>query len=255
MRLKNVYEAADALAPFRLSKEYCERYGFHDNSGVIVDCGKEVRGVLCSLDLSRRAVEEAVKTGANVIFTHHPAIFYPVSSLRAEDPVLLAAQAGISVISAHLNLDAAPGGIDEELMFGLGGGACEVMHTLSEGGYGRVYAVREELPSDFAVRVKARFSTERMLVYGERPVKKVASFCGAGLDESAVAFACGRGADTVVSSDAKHHIIAALVERGVNVVLMTHYASEQYGFVRFAERLKEKIKGTPVRVFTDERFL
>ena len=78
MQLKNVYEAIDALAPFRLSAEYCETYNFHDNSGILVDCGEEVRGILCSLDLSRRAVEEAKKTGANVIFTHHPAIFYPV---------------------------------------------------------------------------------------------------------------------------------------------------------------------------------
>lgn len=255
MRLKNIYDAADALAPFALSAEYCDTYGAHDNSGILLDCGEEVTGVLCSLDLSLEAAEQAKRAGANVIFTHHPAIFYPIRALGANDPLTVCARAGISVISAHLNLDCAPGGIDEELMLGLGGSGGKLMHPLSDGGYGRVYPVHAEQLPAFAERIRARFSTERMLVYGERPVKKVASFCGAGLDESAVAFACGRGADTVVSSDAKHHIIAALVERGVNVVLMTHYASEQYGFVRFAERLKEKIKGTPVRVFTDERFL
>lgn len=255
MRLKNVYEAADALAPFALSEEYCETYGFHDNSGILVDCGGEVTGVLCALDLSRRAVGEAKRLGANVIFTHHPAIFRPVSALHEDDNVLLCARAGISVISAHLNLDAAQGGIDEELMLGLGGSACEVMHALSEGGYGRVYQVKEEELSAFTERVKARFSTERLLVYGDRPVRKIASFCGAGLDEATVAFAIKRGADTVVSADGKHHLVAALVEKNVNVVLMTHYACEQYGFVRFADNLKKKIKGTPVYVFTDERLM
>lgn len=255
MRLKSVYEAADALAPFRLSKEYCETYGFRDNSGILVDCGEEVTGVLCSLDLSRRAVEEAKKTGANVIVTHHPAIFSPVSSLRAADPVLLCARAGISVISAHLNLDAANGGIDEELMLGLGGSACIVMHTLTDGGYGRVYEVAEEPLPAFVARAKARFATERVLSYGDRPVRKVASFCGAGLDEETIGFALRHGADTVVSSDAKHHLIAALAEADVNVVLLTHYAAERYGFVRFAENLRQKIKGTPVSVFTDERLL
>ena len=256
MQLKNVYEAIDALAPFRLSAEYCETYNFHDNSGILVDCGEEVRGILCSLDLSRRAVEEAKKTGANVIFTHHPAIFYPVSAFKAEDPVLMCARAGISVISAHLNLDSASGGIDEELMLGLGGSACDhMMHDLTDGGYGRIYSVEEEPLEAFAGRIKARFSTDRVIVYGSRPVGRVASFCGAGLDDSSVAFAVKLGADTVVSSDAKHHLIAALVDRGVNVVLMTHYACENYGFVRFAENLKSKIKGVPVRVFTDERLL
>ncbi len=255
MQLKNVYDAVDALAPFRLSKEYCETYDFHDNSGVLVDCGEAVRGVLCSLDLSRRAVEEAKRVGANLIVTHHPAIFYPVSCLKAGDAVLMCARAGISVISAHLNLDSAPGGIDEALMLGLGGTSCDILHELTDGAYGRVYEVEEAPLAQFVAGVKARFSTERVLSYGDRPVRKVASFCGAGLDESTVAFAIRRGADTVVTADGKHHLIAALVEADINVVLMTHYASEQYGFVRFAGNLKEKIKGTPVHVFTDERLM
>ncbi len=253
MRSKNVYEAVDALAPFRLSKEYCERYGFHDNSGILVDQGEEVTGVLCALDLSARAVEAAKAAGANVIVTHHPAIFYPVSSLKAEDPVLMAARAGISVISAHLNLDAAPGGIDESLMQGLGGSACTVMHPLTGGGYGRVYEVPQQTLAAFVAQTKARFQTQRVVVYGDRPVRKVASFCGAGLDESTVCFAAEHGADTFVSADGKHHLVAALIERGINLVLLTHYASEQYGFLRFAEALKQKIKG--VRVFTDERLM
>ena len=44
MQLKNVYEAIDALAPFALSGEYCDTYGAHDNSGIILDCGEEVTG-------------------------------------------------------------------------------------------------------------------------------------------------------------------------------------------------------------------
>ena len=255
MQLKNVYDAADALAPFALSREYCDTYGMHDNSGILLDCGREVTGVLCALDLSERAVAEAKRAGANVIFTHHPAIFYPISSLAAGDPLTVCAVAGISVISAHLNLDCAPGGIDEELMLGLGGSGARLMHRLSDGGYGRVYAVQEEPLSAFAERIRARFCTERIVMYGDRPVSRVASFCGAGMDEHSVAFALAEGADTFVSSDGKHHHIAALAARGVNVVLLTHYAAEQYGFLRFAQNLKNKLKGVPVCTFTDERLL
>ena len=75
------------------------------------------------------------------------------------------------------------------------------------------------------------------------------------MDESSVAFALAEGADTFVSSDGKHHLIAQLVGQGMNVVLLTHYAAENYGFIRFADNLKQKIKGTPVTVFTDERLL
>ena len=255
MQLKNVYNAIDSLAPFSLSEEYCDTYNFRDNSGIILDCGEDVKGVLCSLDLSHRAVEAARAAGADVIFTHHPAIFNPIYSLRSNDPLTLCARAGISVISAHLNLDAARGGIDEELMFGLGGSAGKLLHPLAEGGYGHVFSVHEEELSAFTERIKARFSTERVVVYGDRPVTKVASFCGAGMDESTVAFALAEGADTFLSSDGKHHLIAQLVAQNVNVILLTHYAAENYGFVRFAENLRNKLKGLPVSVFTDERLL
>ena len=255
MRLMNVYDAVDALAPFALSREYCDTYGAHDNSGIILDCGEEVTGGLCSLDLSPAAIAEAKRTGSNVVFTHHPAIFRPVSALRAGEPLTECARAGISVLSAHLNLDCAQGGIDEELMFGLGGSGGKLMHRLTDGGYGRVFRVHEETLAAFSERVRARFSTERLAVYGDRPVGKVASFCGAGMDEDSVAFALAEGADTFVSSDGKHHLIAQLVQHGVNVVLLTHYAAENYGFIRFAEILKNQLKGTPVRTFTDERLL
>ena len=33
-----------------------------------------------------------------------------------------------------------------------------------------------------------------------------------------------------VSSDLKHHEIRALVSRGINVIQLTHYTSENYGF-------------------------
>lgn len=172
MQLKNVYNAIDSLAPFSLSEEYCDTYNFRDNSGIILDCGEDVKGVLCSLDLSHRAVEAARAAGVNVIFTHHPAIFNPIYSLRSNDPLTLCARAGISVISAHLNLDTARGGIDEELMFGLGGSAGKLLHPLAEGGYGHVFSVHEEELSAFTERIKARFSTERVVVYGDRPVHK-----------------------------------------------------------------------------------
>ena len=116
MRLKEICELVDKTAPFSISGAYCREYGGYDNSGILVDCGREITGVLFSLDLSRAAAEEAKKRGAQLIVTHHPAIYSPIRSLAQEGEgalVLACVQAGISVISAHLNLDMAEGGIDE----------------------------------------------------------------------------------------------------------------------------------------------
>ncbi len=254
MRSKQLYEIIDGVAPFALSKEYIAR-GAYDNSGLLVDCG-EVTGVLFSLDLSLAAVEEAKKLGYNCIVTHHPAIFAPIKCLGEDSAVLACARAGISVISAHLNLDAAEGGVDESLMQALGGTepiACE--EQLSAGAYGRVYDVEPQSFEAFIGHAKERLSAERVISYGEGEVRRVASFCGAGFTEGALAFAAANGADTLVSSDAKHHLIAAAVEKGVKVLLLTHYAAEHYGFCRFAEKIKNAMGTVPCAVFTDRRFL
>ncbi len=257
MKLKEIYEAADTLAPFSLSREFIER-GYHDNSGIMLDSGEEITGVLFSLDLSLRAVGEAKKRGYNLIFTHHPAIWQGIMHLTESDTPALwtCMRERISVISAHLNLDAAKGGIDECLMEGLGGKKALAVHeALSSGAYGRVYDVGECSAAEFAQRIGRVFGTNRLTAYGDRPVRRVASFCGAGLDEGALAFAQENGADTVVSSDGKHHLVLSAAERGLNLFLLTHYAAESYGLGRFAENMKKLLGELPCAVFTDELFL
>ena len=256
MKPKEIYDAMDAYAPFALSKEYMAR-GMHDNSGLLLDCGREITGILFSLDLSSAAIEEAEKRGYNCIVTHHPAVWTGLMRLTEEDAphIVSCLRAGISVLSAHLNLDAAQGGIDESLMHGLGGETpIAVMEELTGGGYGRVYDVAKTPLKEYAQRVEETFCTKRLIVYGDRPVKRVASFCGAGFNEAAIAFALLHGADTIVSSDGKHHLVAEAAEKGLNVLLLTHYAAENYGFMRFARSI-EKTLGIPCAVFTDGRLL
>ncbi len=256
MKPNELYDLIDGLAPFSLSREMIER-GYRDNSGLLVDCGKNIKGILFSLDLSFAAIEEAKKTGANCIVTHHPAIWDAVMQINsAMSPKLTACiGAGISVLSAHLNLDAAENGIDAMLMRGLGGKeSLSYEETLTGGAYGRVYDIKETSMRLFAEKAGQIFHTKRVLAYGVSPVKRVASFCGGGFDADAIDFAVKNGADTIVSSDAKHHFITEAVECGLNLLFLTHYAAENYGFVRFAEAVKPLVK-VPVTTFTDERFL
>ena len=54
-----------------------------------------------------------------------------------------------------------------------------------------------------------------------------------GADEEAVAFAVKNGADVIVSSDFKHHVLTLANEKGIAVIALTHYASENYGFKKY----------------------
>ena len=176
-----------------------------------------------------RAVEEAKRTGAELLITPHPAIYSPIKELSAENPVTECAKAGISIVSAHLNLDCAQGGLDDSLAQALGcGGKTVRMHELSNGGYGSVFEINKLPLQEFVKKAKETLKTERVLVYGEKPVQRIASFCGAGMDEETLAFALSKGADTFVSSDPKHHLITEAGGKGLNVVIFTHYAAENY---------------------------
>lgn len=76
-----------------------------------------LRGVLLALDFSRETLEEASRCGANFIFTHHPFFFKSLKNLDLDTPVghLInqAVKAGISVYSAHTNLDSLEGGVND----------------------------------------------------------------------------------------------------------------------------------------------
>ena len=256
MTLTKIYEIADKIAPFSVSADYCEKYGAYDNSGILLDCGRDITNVLFSLDCSMTAVEEAKKRGAELLITHHPAIYTPIKELPWNSPVTQCAAAGISIISAHLNLDCARGGIDDSLCEALGGSKKALrMHELTNGGYGSVFDVKKLPLEEFVNRAKATLKTERVLFYGEKPVEKVASFCGAGMEEETIAFALSKGADTFVSSDPKHHLITEAVGKGLNVVILTHYAAENYGFRKFYQKIKEKCSLVRAEFFADERLM
>ncbi|MBE5752026.1 MAG: Nif3-like dinuclear metal center hexameric protein [Clostridiales bacterium] len=253
MRLNEVYGILDTVAPKSLSDEYCARYGAYDNSGILLDTGDEIKGVLFSLDLTKTAIDKALQTGANLLVTHHPAIYSKIADIKASDylgeKIVLCLKNGISVIAMHLNLDCADGGVDACLTVGVSESAggqqpvCAVMHTLSLGGYGRAYDLPSITLGNLAKNMEKTFSTSRVLVYGDekKEVKRAASFCGAGADEDAIAFAIAQGADVVVSSDFKHHILQLAVEKGLGVIVLTHYASETYGFEKYYQKIRSSI--------------
>ena len=276
MRLNEFYKIADALAPKTLSDTYCAQFDAYDNSGVLLRLGEEIQGVLFSLDFSFAAIEKAVAMGANLIVTHHPAIYGGISAIDVDafsplgKKIALCVKNGISVISMHLNLDSANGGTDESLARGIrlcaaraGGKKIDdntfsprIRDVVETGGYGRVYDVEETDLTALQTEMEKEFSTKRIQVYKNTntPIMRVASFCGGGADESAIEFAVKNNAQAVVSSDFKHHVLTLAAETGVSVIALTHYASEEYGFKKYYEKIRQQIN-VPCVYHTDENML
>lgn len=108
MRIRELYDLIDTVAPFRLQEGY-------DNAGLIVgSMDDEVRGVLLCLDVTHETVEEADRVGANLILSHHPPIFRAIKKL---DPIqhsalLAAIRMDMALLAVHTNFDAAPDGLN-----------------------------------------------------------------------------------------------------------------------------------------------
>lgn len=256
--LEDFFSVLDQYAPLSISRKMIEN-GDYDNSGIIVKCTDNVKKVLFTLDLSKKAVEIAVENGCDTVVTHHPAIYNPIKSLSIDDssaPVTLAVMNKLNVISMHLNLDMADKGIDYYLAQALGGKNQKIIDYLDDKhGYGREIEISLPL-SSLVDTIKAKLGTEKIIYYGDGQVEKVATFCGGGASYALDFALSGKtSADTLVTSDVPHHVIKELVEKGKKLVIVPHYCSENYGFNKFYSFVKKETDGQIQSLyFEDERF-
>lgn len=234
MTIYEVLKVLEEYAPLNLSDKLVEQIGGYDNVGIIADMDEEITGIVFTLDLTDESVTKAIETGANLIVTHHPAIFVPLKTLDYESsPLLRCVNAKIGVISMHLNLDSAKEGIDYYLAKGLGADKTQIVYQVGENeGYGRIFETETTL-GEIKEKYMNTFSTEKVMIFGnaDRKIKKVASFCGAGLADEMLDKA--KDVDLCVSADIKHHVIVNALKRGKCVMQVTHYSSEVYGFKHF----------------------
>ncbi|MGE5430816.1 MAG: Nif3-like dinuclear metal center hexameric protein [Syntrophomonadaceae bacterium] len=97
-----------------------------DNPGLQAgSLGNEVANIFLCLELSEKALEEAIKKKCNFIFTHHPLIFQPLKKIDTQNDKtsrliekLLINQ--ITLYSAHTNLDFTKHGVSFHLAKTLG---------------------------------------------------------------------------------------------------------------------------------------
>jgi dinuclear metal center YbgI/SA1388 family protein len=118
MKIKEVIQLIEDFAPLNLQESY-------DNAGLNVgNSENDVSGVLCTIDITEKVIEEAIELKANLIISHHPIIFTGIKSLtgRSENEriVIQAIQHDIALYAAHTNIDNATGGVNHKIAEKLG---------------------------------------------------------------------------------------------------------------------------------------
>ena len=112
--VKSIYEYINTFAPFETAMSF-------DNVGILIgDKNAHGNEILVALDATKAVIDEAVRKNIRIIVTHHPVIFNPIKSLSSDSIPYLAAKYGISIISAHTNLDIAENGVNDTLALSIG---------------------------------------------------------------------------------------------------------------------------------------
>ncbi|WP_420209481.1 Nif3-like dinuclear metal center hexameric protein [Candidatus Electronema sp. JC] len=235
-----------------------------DNVGLLVGSPRSrVSAVLLALDATAAVVAEAQSLAADLIITHHPAIFQPLKQLRTDQPggMFLAAalRADISVIGCHTNFDAASGGVSDVLADALGltetaplAADKTAYKTASCCGIGRIGTLPEPLPPKaFLNRLRTALPLPWLLEAGPRPAAvRRAAVCGGSCADLAEA-ALAAGANVFLTAEIKHHIARWAEEAGLWLLDGGHFATENPAMGRLSQLLTVKTQqaGLDVRIY------
>jgi dinuclear metal center YbgI/SA1388 family protein len=234
--VRQVLAVMEQLAPPELAEEW-DRIGLQ-----IGDLAKPVTKALLALDVTSPVIAEAASLGCQLVISHHPLIFSPLLSLRADDPeqkrVIEMIRAGLDLIVAHTNLDAAQGGVADCLL--------EAMGFRHEAGtviakYGRL--ARYPSPQHLSVllpEIRRRLGSAgcRLNLDRDLEIDRVAFFPGS-FSEEALAGLGDSKPDLIVCGEIKHHIGLMLACRGIAVIDAGHDVTERVVLPPLAEKLTQ----------------
>ena len=217
-----------------------------DNVGLLVgDDQKEISHIFLALDLTEPVLDEAVKTGADMILTHHPMIFSGIKKINNHTftgrKILRLIREDIPYFAMHTNYDIL--GMADLSADYLQLTDREVLSVTAETdhgpeGFGRVGM----LPSSMTLKecgefVKNALSLNDVKIYGDldQKVHKAAICTGSG--KSMISDVLVKAADVYVTGDIDHHTGIDTVAQGLCVIDAGHYGTEYI----FMEDMKERL--------------
>ena len=240
MKIKDIYDFLDSVAPFDTAAEW-------DNTGLSVgSLHSEVKKVLVSLDVTNSVIDKATKIGADLVLTHHPLIFSPVSEIENGSVLYNAVKSGLTFISSHTCLDKASGGVNDCLAEATG------IKNLRVSDIDEFLEIGEIEPcnaDEFAGRVKSALGGKVTYTDNGRIIKTVALCSGSGGD--LVSVAAMEGADALLTGEAKHHEYLESKAQGIALFSAGHYETENIICEKLRNLLNNKFSELEVEIYSE----
>lgn len=229
LTVKNVVDILEKLAK--------PAYAFDwDNCGLCVgNESNNVTRVLVTLDVTRETVLEAHRNNCEMIISHHPLIFKPISTANSStnegEMLSLLFKYDIALYSAHTSLDAAKGGVNDALCQKLGLINVEVLAPINIDGEevscGRIGNLPQKMSGDELLSfVETRLNCKNLLFGGVRgkEFSRIALASGAGDDFYFDAYKAG--ADVFLTGEVKYHTALEMKRISLPFLAAGHYSTE-----------------------------
>ncbi|MFZ2445272.1 MAG: Nif3-like dinuclear metal center hexameric protein [Syntrophobacteraceae bacterium] len=249
VRVRQIMDWIDSWAPFRYAQSW-------DNSGIQVGNPEAfVRRLLVALDPGSEVLDEAEGLVCQCVVTHHPLLFRPIQAVRTDawpgSVIARAIFAGINIVAAHTNLDAARGGTNAQLEDLLGLRDVVPIETeaglAGEAGYMGI-GLAGALPPGLTLEALARQlsvslggADVKMVGDPEKRLQRAAVCTGSG--GGLIGRVREAGVDVYITGDIKYHDAKLAEEIGLAIVDVGHFASEKLILDPLAEFLRSRARG------------
>ncbi len=225
-----------------------------DNDGIMSspDVNAEVRNVLVALDASHATIQYAIDHGFDTVITHHPMIFKGAKTVTPDTltgrRIVESLTHGVSVLSYHTRLDAADGGVNDELCRVLGFTPTEKFGDAENPTLGRIAEIPERTVRDLAEHVKSSLGCDAVRVNGDKKAwaNRIAICGGDGKDFIYPALA--NGCQAYITGDAGYNMAEDAAEEGLVTIEIGHYHSEAPVCRVIAEAVRE-ITGISAEIY------
>ena len=244
LSLSQIVEIADRLFPFEAAEPW-------DNCGIqIGDPNRMVSSIAFGLDPTPLTIDFASRHSCELLITHHPVLIEPIRKIVPDTltgrTLLAAGSAGVDILSLHTNLDAADGGLNDELAHALG---LQEISTPLPAACARL----GRLPSKMSlVELARKVSTgldiphPRIVCRDNRSVQKV--FCATGSGMGYLADARNHGADVMVTGDVRYHAACEALATEMAVIDAGHFGLEKMAARLMAESFERAFRQSGIKV-------